>query len=173
VVAGRRALAGRWLVFPDRLFNGAWQSATRTPMPATARQRASAGAWSERVQRALPMLAIAGLLAIAFAGDFRSDAPPLSIDRSEAERLADAALKGRGITLGKEWRRSAATRLAPDESSSWLWHKFAWREAGHEAYHKLIGTWLAPPVWEVRYARFETGNVAERAEEWRITIAGD
>jgi hypothetical protein len=33
----------------------------------------------------------------------------------------------------------------------------------------LIGTTLAPPLWEVRYAMFE-GDVAARAEEWRVTI---
>ena len=36
-----------------------------------------------------------------------------------------------------------------------------------------MGTWLAPPLWEVRYARFDEGNVAERAEEWRVTIDGE
>jgi hypothetical protein len=31
---------------------------------------------------------------------------------------------------------------------------------------------LAPPLWDVRFARFE-GDVAERAEEWRVTVTGD
>jgi hypothetical protein len=30
---------------------------------------------------------------------------------------------------------------------------------------------LAPPVWEVRFARFD-GEVAERAEEWRVSVDG-
>ena len=42
---------------------------------------------------------------------------------------------------------------------------------GATAYAKLIGNVLVPPHWEVRYARFE-GDVAERAEEWRVTIDG-
>ena len=46
---------------------------------------------------------------------------------------------------------------------------FVWREAGPHAYRALVGSTLPPPLWEVRYAMFE-GDVAARAEEWRITI---
>jgi hypothetical protein len=63
-------------------------------------------------------------------------------------------------------------KLATDDSGQWLWHQFVWREAGPEIYSRLIGTTLAPPVWDVRYAKFE-GDVAERAEEWRVTINPD
>src|SRR5437764_5465427 len=31
---------------------------------------------------------------------------------------------------------------------------------------------LAPPIWDGRFAAFE-GDVAERAEEWRVGVAGD
>src|SRR6185369_6651613 len=62
--------------------------------------------------------------------------------------------------------------LATDDPSWWEGHKFVWREAGHAAYSKLIGNQLVPPMWEIRYARFE-GDVAERAEEWRITVDGE
>src|SRR5262249_51196284 len=37
----------------------------------------------------------------------------------------------------------------------------------------LIGNWLAPPLWEVRYARFDSGDVVDRAEEWRVTVDGE
>jgi hypothetical protein len=47
-----------------------------------------------------------------------------------------------------------------------------WREAGPDAYRRLVGTILAPPVWEVRYAKFD-GDVVERAEEWRVAITND
>ena len=70
--------------------------------------------------------------------------------------------------LGPEWRRFSTERQANDEAQ-WTQHKFVWREAGRDAYRALIGTTLAPPLWEVRYAMFE-GDVAARAEEWRVTI---
>jgi Type II CAAX prenyl endopeptidase Rce1-like len=172
IIALHRARAGRWLDLPATFRNGAWKSGAAVADAVAARVRAQAGRWTTLVQRSLPLLGVAGLLAIVFGGDFHSDAPPLQIGRSFAEAAADAALKNRGITLGPEWKHAAATRLA-SEDSAWLWHKFVWREGGHEAYAHLIGTWLAPPLWEVRYARFEGGDVVDRSEEWHVTVAAD
>jgi hypothetical protein len=172
IVLLHRARAGRWLELPQRLRNGAWRSSEAVTGTVTARVRARAGRWTALVQRALPVLGFLGLLAIAFGGDFHSDAPPLQIDRATAEAAADAALKSRGVTLGPEWKQAAATRLASDDGA-WLWHKFVWREGGRDAYAHLIGGWLAPPLWEVRYARFEGGDVVDRSEEWRVTVAAD
>jgi Type II CAAX prenyl endopeptidase Rce1-like len=172
IVVLHRARAGRWLELPETLRNGAWRSSAAAVGAVTARVRAQAGRWTTLVQRALPLLGLAGLLAIAFGADFHSDAPPLQINRAKAEAAADAALNSRGITLGAEWKQAAATRLA-SEDGAWLWHKFVWREGGHDAYAHLIGNWLAPPLWEVRYARFEGGDVVDRSEEWHVTVAAD
>jgi hypothetical protein len=96
----------------------------------------------------------------------------LPIARAVAEAAADAALRERSVALGPEWRRASVVRLASEEPGPWQGHKFVWREAGREAYATLVGTTLAPPLWDVRYARFD-GEVADRAEEWRVTINGD
>jgi len=172
IIAVHRLRAGRWLELPAILRNGAWQGSAAIADAFAARVRAQAGRWTTLMQRALPVLAVAGLLAIVFGSDFHSDAPPLQIDRATAEAAADAALKNRGITLGPEWKQAAGTRLA-SEDGAWLWHKFVWREAGHDAYARLVGNWLAPPLWEVRYARFEGADVVDRSEEWRVTVSGD
>jgi Type II CAAX prenyl endopeptidase Rce1-like len=172
IVALHRVRAGRWLELPATFRNRAWQSGAAVAEAAAARIRAGAGRWTTLVQRALPTLGVGGLLAIAFGADFHSDAPPLEIGRAKVEAAADAALKNRGITLGPEWQQAAATKLAP-EDGTWLWHKFVWREGGHDTYRHLIGSWLAPPLWEVRYARFEGGDVVDRSEEWRVTVSGD
>ena len=58
-----------------------------------------------------------------------------------------------------------------EEPLLWQTHKYVWREAGPDAYAKLIGKTLAPPLWDVRYAKF-SGDVSERAEEWRVTVDG-
>jgi hypothetical protein len=173
VVLWRRIRLGSWLELPLALRNTGWLATSRAALDVAAATRAAAGVWTRRALGALPVLGIAGLLAVLIAGDFRSDVPPLAIDRRAAESAADAALKERGVTLSPEWKRASATRVAPDDPTAWIWHKFVWREAGRDAYHKLIGAWLAPPLWEVRYARFEGGDVAERAEEWRVTLVGD
>jgi uncharacterized protein YdbL (DUF1318 family) len=48
--------------------------------------------------------------------------------------------------------------------------KFVWRTAGQKVYASLLGTYLMPPHWTVRFARF-TGEVSERAEEYIVCIS--
>jgi hypothetical protein len=173
-VLWRRAQAGAWTTLPDRLRNGAWQPVVPAaveelrPTPEVNGKDRAATVF----QRALPAFGLAGLAAwIAFT-PFHADAPGLAMTRAEAIRQADAALAARGVTLGPEWRRMSAVRLANEDPEQWTWHKFVWREKGADAYRKLVGRALPPPLWEVRYATFD-GDVAERAEEWRVTVAPD
>ncbi len=172
VVLGRRVARGAWTELPDALRNGAWQpsSPERAP-PLAVHAAVELPPWAARFQRALPLLGAAGVAVWVAATPFRADVPPLPLTRAQAETIADAALAARGVVLGPEWRRLSGVRLAPDNPVQWEGHVFAWREAGRDAYERLIGKTLPPPMWEVRYARFE-GDVAARAEEWRITVDG-
>ena len=174
VILARRAARGAWGELPDALRNGAWQPAVPVA-PAAASGAVIADSevprWAVRFQRALLPLGIAGLAIWIIATPFHTDVPPLPQSRSEAIALADAALAARGVTLGPQWRRLADVQVATDNAGRWEGHVFAWREAGPEAYRKLIGATLPPPMWEVRYARFD-GDVEARAEEWRVTLDG-
>ena len=172
MVALRRWQAGSWRELPEAFRNAAWRPGVagdehRAPSAALA-----VGRIADRFQRALPALGIAGVIAWGALAPMHADVPPLRIDRDEAIAAADAALAAQGVALGPEWRRFAVVKLASDDPQQWAWHKFVWREAGAEAYRRLVGTILAPPVWEVRYATFG-GDVAERAEEWRVAVAND
>jgi len=109
VVLLRRASASAWLALPSSLLNGAWSPGAARVRDTVARPRAAAGAWALRFQRALPILAILGVIAIALTGSFRSDVPSLAIGRAEAEAAADAALAARGVNLSPEWRRYSLT----------------------------------------------------------------
>jgi hypothetical protein len=171
IVAWRRVETGAWRELPEALRNRGWQpQAQRTERPTPG--PLAAGRTSVAFQRWLPALGVAGLAAWALCAPFDADVPPLKLDRAGAIAAADAALAAQGVTLGSQWHRYAAVKLATDDPQQWTWHKFVWREAGADAYRRLLGTILAPPVWEVRYARFD-GDVAERAEEWRVAVTGD
>jgi hypothetical protein len=137
------------------------------PSPATVDDR-----YASRFQRALPLLALLGLAAWALFAPFRADVPSPRIDRARAVEAAEAALAERGVHLDADWQRLSALRAATEEGPVWTMHKFVWREAGPDRYHALIGGVLAPPVWDVRFARF-AGDVAERAEEWRVSVGPD
>jgi hypothetical protein len=172
IVALRRVQAGHWRELPEALRNGAWRPGAPAAEGHAAQTALTIGRASHAFQRALPVLGIAGVIAWAVFAPFRADVPPLSIGRGEAIAAADVALSAEGVTLGPEWHRFATVRLASEDPQQWAWHRFVWREAGPEAYRRLVGTILAPPVWQVRYATFG-GDVVERAEEWSVMITGE
>jgi hypothetical protein len=73
-------------------------------------------------------------------------------------------LEERGIELEPEWRE-----LSRVEAPLGLQDRFVWQEGGADTYRNLLGRYLPIPRRVVRYARFE-GDVAERAEEYRIYV---
>ncbi|MEO6566093.1 MAG: CPBP family intramembrane glutamic endopeptidase, partial [Casimicrobiaceae bacterium] len=174
VIAVRRWQAGAWRDLPAALWNGGWQRrvavAPEGAVPPSG--HAAAGAASRLAQRVLPWLGLAGMAAWLVWTPWHVDAPPLRIERAAALVAAEGALRDRGVTLGPEWQRMAMPRQVLGESSSRQAHAFVWREAGSSIYRQLMGSTLAPPLWEVRLVRFD-GAVAERAEEWRISVTGD
>jgi len=171
VIAWRRVRAGEWAELPQSVRNAAWQPGAPPPARVRAQRSIMTSRIQTLVQRALPLLGLVGFAGWLFFTPSRADVPQLVVDRAGAERAADAALEARGVKLAPEWRRFATIRKATDDGQ-WTQHRFVWREAGPEAYRALIGSTLSPPLWEVRYAMFE-GDVAGRAEEWRVTINPD
>ncbi len=168
VVLWRRVKAGAWGDLPLALGNRAWTPRAAVAVRAQARRAAVASRGQDLAQRSLPYVGLAGLIAWLVFAPMRADVPAMALDRAAAEAAADAALKARGVALGPEWRRFSTVRDASDDAQ-WTQHKFVWREAGAAIYRGLIGATLAPPLWDVRYAMFE-GDVAARAEEWRVTL---
>jgi hypothetical protein len=175
VLLVRRASAGAWGELAAQLRNAAWRplvpEAAHAAQPAE-RPPAPIAGWVAAFQRALPWLAGAGFVLWALATPWRPDVPALPQDRAAAIARADALLAANGVVLPPGWLRFAVPKSALDDPAQQQWHKFVWREAGADAYRALVGGALAPPLWEVRYARF-IGDVADRAEEWRVTLTGD
>jgi hypothetical protein len=163
VVFWRRAQAGRWTTIEPDDLNAAW-----TPPPITDRSAAP------RVQRhhALTARARAAWLAAGAAGAivcaaaaFGGDRPEtLPVDRHDATRIARQTLEQRGATLDGSWRLMAAPSGGGNAP-----HRFVSETAGEQRRLELLGTYLPLPHWRVRAATFE-GDVAERAEEWSVTI---
>jgi Type II CAAX prenyl endopeptidase Rce1-like len=173
VIAARRAQAGAWRELPAALWNGAWRPAALVAATVVERAASAAvGAPAALLQRALPWLGLAGAVAWAVCTPFVADVPALPVDRAGATAAAVAALAERGVTLGPEWRIMSGIRSGSGELGQGTAQRFVWREAGADAYRALVGNSLAPPMWEVRFAKFD-GDVADRAEEWWVTVVGD
>jgi hypothetical protein len=112
------------------------------------------------------VVGLAGLIIWALASPFHTDAPPVKIGRTEAEQQARLALGRQNVNLDSSWTVLSRVDGQPDQED-----RFVWQTAGRERYAKLLGLYLAPPSWVVRFARFQ-GDVAERAEEYRVYIRG-
>ncbi len=157
----------KWASVDASVRNGAW---TPPPPAPEAEPRAVApvapSRLSSQARWLLFALAALGLLAWVWKANLNDDAPPLEIGRAAAVKKARQELASRNIELGSDWTELSSVGAPLDDAD-----RFVWQEGGSQAYEQLLGTYLAPPYWEVRYARF-TGNVAERAEEYRIQLDG-
>lgn len=168
VVLVRRVQAGAWSPLPPSLLNAGW-----TPPPVV---QGEAEAPADAPQPALVPRAALGLLAlvaavsvpwaIMSAAQAKPDVPGLSVGRGAAIETARQALEARGVTLPKGWRSLVSVVGAPGDPD-----RLVWSTAGRDVYERVLGTWIEPPRFRVRFARFE-GDVAERAEEWAVSVDG-
>lgn len=162
-----RIRAGKWNGIPENAFNGAWQPREIQEAPvAEPAAEPVATAISPAVRRALPIAGVAGLVVWILASPFQADAPPVPIQRTEAIQKARDALAERGIRLTESWTVLSDIQGQPGELN-----RFVWQTAGRERYKALLGVYVTPPSWIVRFARFQ-GDVAERAEEYHVYLDG-
>ena len=161
-----RVRSGKWNEVPGSELNGGWHppevhASLPQEVPLAARSSIS-----PMVLRALPLAGLLGLVAWIFASPFRTDAPPLRINRAEAEMRGRQALADRNIQLDSSWTLLGRVEDQPGEAN-----RFVWQRGGREVYGRLLGVYVTPPGWALRFARFK-GDVAERAEEYHVYLDG-
>ena len=171
-----RLRSGRWKTLPDSALNASWQPApepARTEMEDPQLETPEESAGMTEIPEAKPRtlvwiaLALAGFAAWAALSDFSIDAPPVKAGRAAIEKNAVAELKSEGVELDDSWKTMSVIVNARGIDDS-----FVWREGGPEKYNDLMGEYLSPPLWMVRFATFE-GDVADRAEEYRLYFDGE
>jgi hypothetical protein len=166
VVLWRRVQAGRWIELPASARNAAW-----TPPPAMVSAEdirpETHDTLSPGARAAWRVIGAVSVVAILIALVLRSSSNPyggLSISRDAAEQAARAELARRGVTLPAKWRVMGV----PDDGSGGP-QQYVYESAGEARWRELLGVYLPKPRWRVRAATFE-GDVADRAEEWRIFV---
>jgi hypothetical protein len=163
VVAWRRVQAGRWTTIDAEDLNAAWvpaAAAESVAEPETQRTYALGG----RARTAWLGAGAAGLVVCAITPLVRAPVETLPVGRLDAAARARDALEQRGVTLDGRWRFLPV----PDAGEN-APHRFVHDTAGEARRRQLLGTYLPLPYWRVRAATFE-GDVAERAEEWLVTV---
>jgi hypothetical protein len=165
VVLLARARSGRWTDVGEGELNAAWAP----PAPRAAQRPATV----ERSVGLTPLrrgvllaLGVVGFVVWLLVTDFRTDAPPLGTGRTGAVAASRSAFEQRGVQLPEIYREMSNVTAGVGADD-----RFVWQEGGPGLYGDLIGRYITPPLWSVRYARFE-GDVAERAEQYQVWVDG-
>ena len=168
VVLYRRWQSGAWTLLPADERNAAWTPpAAAEPEPAPVEAAPTALPASART--AWIAIGAVSLAACVWAIAARDHPPMFSVSRARAAAIARETLAARGVALGPQWR---VLPIVDDGSGGP--REFVATVAGDERRKELVGKYLPDARWRVRVATFE-GDVAERAEEWRVfvTRSGD
>jgi len=163
IVLWRRWQFGAWTVLAPADRNAAW-----TPPPAAELEGVAPAivhqGLSPRTRSAWLAIGALSFAVCVWAAAARDQADMFTINREAAADVARGALASRGVTLGPQWR----VLPVPDDGRGGP-HEFVSETAGEERRRQLLGKYLPEHRWNVRIATFE-GDVAERAEEWRVFV---
>ncbi|HEX2977708.1 MAG TPA: CPBP family intramembrane glutamic endopeptidase [Candidatus Babeliales bacterium] len=116
------------------------------------------------------LLAASGVIAAfgwLFFTPFKQQNLPLHVGKTEALSTASAMLTHRGFSLSNPpWQTLINTHGETDEHD-----RFVIQKNGKEVYTNLLGSYITPASWKLRFAQFE-GDIAERSEEFGILLEG-
>ncbi len=166
LVLGQRWHARQWVEVPEEEYNRSWAPPEKEVQVEEEAPAPSTGGIGPTVGRLLLIGGLAGLVLWLLAADFQDDAPALTVGRSDAKGLAREALADQGVELPVAWRALSSISAGVAQPD-----RFIWQAGDEEVYHDLMAEYLPPPHWRVRFARFE-GDLAERAEEFQVFVAG-
>lgn len=166
IVIAARVRSKRFIETPEEYLNGAWKPPVVEEQPVVEEAAPAVTTMPPLVSRVFPIAGLIGLALWIGTASFRTDAPPVAIKRTEAEEKARQALSDRRVQLDPSWTVLGRVEAQPSQAD-----RFVWQKAGPERYRQLVGIYLTPPHWTIRFARFQ-GDVAERAEEYQVSVDG-
>ncbi len=157
-----RLRTGEWGTLPERFYNRTW-SPTEDEDATEAEMLPVRAGLSWRTAGSVAVAGLIGLGAWIGTGDFSTVEAPLSMTRSEAESQARSLVQERDVDPDA-WTMVSSVRVPNGDDD-----QFVWQEGDRAAYQQLMGAYLTPPYWDVRFLTFE-GPVEERAEEYHVHL---
>lgn len=161
VVAINRIRLGSWHKLPKEAYNDAWQ------VPEKKFQKTALQEPTYQKYRINPtyliIMSIISLALWSITTSFKQDDLPLTITKSIAQDNADRMWESYdSVFTMPPWKKLSIAHSVIDAQHVFIWQKHK------DLYKKLLGTYLAPAQWYIRYVQFE-GNLIDRAEEfWAI-----
>lgn len=167
-----RIRKGKWTTLPQSALNSSWQSSyakATADKPIFVPQRTS-HTFNPTTQKIMLVLGVAGFILWLFTTPFTHDGITISVDRQHAIEKANTFLVEKKFIPTAPWQTLPLMfthyKLIPQIA---LQHEFIWKEGKKELYHQLLGTYLHPAHWTIRYAQFDT-DIIQRTEEYKIML---
>ncbi len=99
---------------------------------------------------------------------FKQNNLALKITKPSAVELFKNKLQKEGGQIPQPpWKSLSTIEAIVDEHE-----RFIWQKSGKDTFMKLLGTYITPAVWKIRFAQFE-GDLVERAEEYGALVKTD
>lgn len=170
VVFIRKTQAGKWTETEPADYNKEWHAKTHIHLETEPKEQTKI---YFKKKLFIPVLgSLCGALMIFWLIKQKEDAIPLTITRSHAIEIARNSLNDQGITFSDQWKAVAALQSSFEENNiSLLRHTYIW-QLSKELYRSLMGTYLLPAGWLVRFIR-ATGTISQRTEEYKVSIMGN
>jgi hypothetical protein len=151
---------------PAALFNSGWEPPASKSLSEQTEpiEQIPSGKISNPVQYALYILAIVSIILFFMPGNIGNDNPTIRMPREQAEQIAKKTVSDNGFKQSPEWKVFSKVEFYLNDGK-----KLVWRNSNKDSYKNYCNTFIIPPIWYVRFAKFE-GDVAERAEEWSVSV---
>lgn len=171
IVVYARIRARRWLSVSPNVLNNAWQPADTEHKAFYIENLYQAYAMPLPLEKKSYYAGLVGLILWLITAQFNQDGTAIHIDKKTVQNAADTAIKKRSIVLDHAWDQLVTVADDYHTPQDELQHLFIWRMGGRNLYHSLLGSYLRPPRWTIRYATFSPKiPTAARVEEYGLAF---
>jgi hypothetical protein len=178
IIIIQRIKAGSWHTLDKADLNQSWQPQQTQEKAPRIIEQTNSQTFSKKHSYFIMAAGIAGVITWFACTHFTSDYPALNTTRSAAEQKSHAVLATHNLPIDKNWTALSYVELFNSPVSKHTLpgvaavdqHRFVWQKGGKELYKALLGSYLQPAHWCVRFITFN-GSVSDRAEEYFVTLA--
>lgn len=168
VVLYRFAQYGVERLQPDA-FNGTWHPAQIESSHVQQAKPIVTKNITAQQKKYMGILTIVSLCALFMCNRFHTDAPALLIHRSDAIAIARNGLEERGIALDTFQGYAQIKGKLEKTKEQELAHHYIWQTYSHDVYTKLLGSYLNPPHWLVKFINF-SAPLPARAHMYEVIV---
>ena len=168
----RRLQKGAWIILSPDAYNRTWQPSAATSFTVKTEPTIAITLPTKKGYACI-LAACTGLLAWLLCTPFTADSPPLKLQPKQAVTVAEQALHNHDFAVDELYKPYIQIKSNfEDHEKIELQHTYIWQNYQRQIYRSLLGTYLNPPHWLVRFLRFE-GSLVERAQEYAVLVGAD